>query len=146
MKDIVSAPAARATHLWMGTTYRVITSLQDGGGVISVADSTSPAGFGPPRHMHSGEDEALVVLSGALEWWLEGETVFIPRGAEHAWRVIGDAPCRHLVVVTPGGLEGFFVEMAEKGYRIPEDMEAVSESAARHHMTFTGPPLGAEAR
>ncbi|MFH1518842.1 MAG: hypothetical protein ABIH17_13310 [Pseudomonadota bacterium] len=42
----------------------------------------------------------------------------------------------------PGGFEGFFVEMAEAGYSIPEDMEAVSESASRHNLIFTGPPLG----
>ncbi len=32
--------------------------------------------------------------------------------------------------------------MAEAGYTIPEDKAAVNESAARHNLIFTGPPLG----
>lgn len=84
-------------------------------------------------------------------FWLEGETftrgpggtVFVPRGREHTFRVIGDRPSRHLVILTPGGFEGFFAEIAKRGCRIPEDMPAVLESAARHHLSFTGPPLDA---
>ena len=133
----------------MGTTYRVTTSRHDSGGAISVVDSVAPAGFGPPRHIHGAEDEVLFVLTGRIRWWLAGKTgfcgpgesVFIPRGVEHTWQAIGDVPCRHLVIVTPGGLEEFFLEMAAADYRIPEDMGAVGESAARHHLTFTGPPL-----
>jgi hypothetical protein len=43
--------------------------------------------------------------------------------------------------MTPGGFDTFFAEMAEGGFRIPEDMDAINESAARHNMRFTGPPL-----
>ncbi len=71
-----------------------------------------------------------------------GESVFIPRGREHTFRVIGDQPCRHLVILTPGGFEGFFAEMAVKQCRIPEDMPTIEEAATRFNMRFTGPPLG----
>ncbi len=146
MKDMTfGAP----THHWMGATFRIVTSHTDSGGTVGVFDSTAPVGFGPPRHIHLAEDEVLMVLTGEIEWLLDGATgragpgdaLFIPRNTEHAWRVIGAEPCRHIVMVTPGGFEGFFVEMAEGGYSIPEDMEAVSESAARHNLVFTGPPL-----
>ena len=71
-----------------------------------------------------------------------GETVFVPRGVEHTYRVIGDKPCRHLVILTPGGFEGFFYDMARQQCRIPEDMAAIEQSAARFNLRFTGPPLG----
>ena len=45
-------------------------------------------------------------------------------------------------MLTPGGFEGFFYEMAREQYSIPEDMEHVNASAARHNLAFTGPPLG----
>ena len=45
--------------------------------------------------------------------------------------------------MTPGGFEQFFVDMADGQFRIPEDMKAINEIAARHHLSFTGPPLEA---
>ena len=145
MKDTVS----RNTLDWNGTTYRTILDASETEGAMSIFDSVSPPRSGPPRHVHDAEDETFVILSGEVEFWLEGETftrcpgetAFIPRGAEHTFRVISDHPCRHLVILTPGGFDTFFAEMAEGGFRIPEDMDAINESAARHNMRFTGPPL-----
>jgi quercetin dioxygenase-like cupin family protein len=135
---------------WMGVAYRTVLSTSETGGKMSIVDSVLPVNSGPPRHVHMREDEIFYILSGECEFWLEGdtftrgpgETVFIPRGKEHTFRVIGEKPCRHLVMFTPGGFEGFFHEMAHGRFRIPEDMPAIEESATRHHLTFTGPPLG----
>lgn len=145
MKDL----ATRDTHVWNGTTYRTILDTSETGGAMSIVDSVSPPRSGPPRHVHDAEDEVFVVLSGEVEFWLDGETfvkgpgesAFIPRGKEHTFWVISDHPSRHLVILTPGGFEGFFAEMAEGQFRIPEDMEAINESAVRHKLRFTGPPL-----
>jgi len=112
-------------------------------------DSWSPAGSGPPRHIHANEDETFVMLSGTCKVWIAGketnvgpgESAFVPRGTDHTFKVIGDEPSRHLVILTPGGFEGFFADMAEGQFLIPDDMPAVEESAKRHHLTFTGPPL-----
>lgn len=135
---------------WLGTDYKLLIGPEDTDGRLSMIDSVSPPDSGPPRHVHEAEDEAFFLMSGACEFWLEGdlftrsagESVFVPRGREHTFRVIGSEPCRHLVILTPGGFEGFFREMAMGQFRIPEDMPAVEESAARHNLRFTGPPLG----
>ncbi len=137
---------------WLGVKYKTILKRADTGGAMSIVDSLSPAGSGPPRHVHEREDEAFILMSGACEFWLEGEsfirqagaTVFVPRGREHTFRVVGDTPCRHFVILTPGGFEGFFADMAAGQFSIPQDMGPISESAARHNLRFTGPPLGAE--
>jgi quercetin dioxygenase-like cupin family protein len=134
---------------WLGVRYKTILSASESSGAMSIIDSICPAGSGPPRHVHEREDEALILTSGACEFWLEGktftkkagETAFIPRGREHTFRVVGDQPCRHLIVLTPGGFEAFFVDMAQGSFRVPEDMDYIAESAARHGMRFTGPPL-----
>lgn len=149
MKDTVLGPDAIQ---WLGTYYRTSLKTSDTGGSISITDSVSPPNSGPPRHIHHDADETFVVLTGDVEFWLEGErfirgpgeTAFIPRGSEHTFRIVGDAPSRHLVILTPGGFEGFFAEMAEGQYRIPEDMQVINDIAARHHLSFTGPPLSAE--
>lgn len=134
---------------WNGTLYRTILSPADTGGAMSIVDSLSPARSGPPRHIHHAEDETFVIVSGEVTFWLDGETftrgegasVFVPRGCEHTFRVADDSPSRHLVILTPGGFEGFFAEMAQGRCRIPEDMPAIAEAAARHQLRFTGPPL-----
>lgn len=137
---------------WNGSSYRTLLTTEETNGAMSIVDSTTPAGEGPPRHVHANEDEVFIVLTGEIEIWIEGETrrigpsqaSFIPRGKEHTFRVCSDTPSRHLVILTPGGFEGFFYEAADGALRIPEDMPAIMEAAARHHLTFTGPPLGAK--
>ncbi len=134
---------------WLGVLYRTILDTAATGGAMCIVDSVSPEGSGPPRHIHANEDETFVLLSGGCAFWLEGETftkgpgetVFIPRGKEHTFRALGPGPCRHLLILTPGGFEGFFAEMAAGRFAIPEDMAAIEESGARHGLTFTGPPL-----
>lgn len=146
MKDTIPSPV---TCNWLGVTYTTILSAAETGGAISVTDTVSPPDSGPPRHVHADADETFVVLSGEIEVWLAGDTfrlgpgqsAMVPRGAEHTFRVVGRQPCRKLVILTPGGFEGFFVEMAAGRFRIPEDMEAITEAATRFHLTFTGPPL-----
>ncbi|WP_292062083.1 cupin domain-containing protein [Marivita sp. XM-24bin2] len=134
---------------WLGVYYKTILSPEESGGTMSIVDSISPIGSGPPRHIHHNEDETFVILTGACRVWLEGEEIelvagqsaFIPRGKEHTFKVIGDEPSRHLVILTPGGFEGFFAEMAAGQFAIPDDMPAIIEAAERHNLTFTGPPL-----
>lgn len=57
---------------------------------------------------------------------------------------MGDLPCRHLVILTPGGFEGFFADMARDALKIPQDMDRVIEVARTYALEFTGPPLGPE--
>lgn len=146
MKDLKTDDAAIE---WLGVHYKTILTPEESGGAMSIVDSLSPVGSGPPRHVHHNEDETFVMITGKCKVWIEGietivgpgESVFVPRGKEHTFKVIGDEPSRHLVILTPGGFEGFFADMAEGQCRIPEDMPAVEASAQRHNMSFTGPPL-----
>lgn len=149
MKDTNLGPGAVQ---WLGTHYRTSLTTAETGGAMSITDSVSQPNSGPPRHIHHDADETFVMLTGDAEFWLAGErhlrgpgeTVFIPRGMEHTFRILGDAPSRHLIIMTPGGFEEFFVEMAAGQFRIPQEMPAIEESAARHNLSFTGPPLSAE--
>lgn len=79
----------------------------------SIIGVLSPPVSGPPQHIHHREDENFVLHSGRYGFWLDGdiapkgsgETVFVPRGREHTYRVARTVPSRHLTVLTPGGLE-----------------------------------------
>lgn len=137
---------------WLGVQYRDILTPDQSGGAMSIVDSVSPPNSGPPRHIHHNSDEAFVILTGECEFWMEetrtikgpGDTVFVPRGTNHTFRVVGNAPCRHLVILTPGGFEAFFRQMSDRAYRIPQDMEKAVEIGRTFDLEFTGPPLGDE--
>lgn len=136
---------------WLGVRYKTILPASSTNGSMCIIESIAPPDSGPPRHVHEAEDETFVILSGELEIWLEGrqffmgpgEATMVPRGAEHTFRVIGKNPCRKYLILSPGGFEGFFAEMAAGKCRIPEDMAKVEDAAARYNLRFTGPPLHA---
>lgn len=95
------------------------------------------------------EDSPDGRLTGEIGFWLDGKiqvcgagsSVFIPRGTPHTFLVLSNTSSRHLVIMTPGGFEGFFVEMAAGQFAIPADMPQIEESAARFNLSFVGPPL-----
>ena len=139
---------------WMGSVYRILLGKAETGGSAAVFESVTRAGDGPPRHRHGNADESFVILSGDVEFWLEGErticgpgqAIHVPRGCEHGFRVCDTAPARMLTVLTPGGFEDFFREMAAGGYELPRDMAAVRPIAERYALDFTGTPLDGPGR
>lgn len=149
MQDHILGPD---TVEWLGTSYKTILAAGEGSGSLSIVDSVTPASMGPPRHVHEDADETFVILSGRVFFWLDGtvvergpgESAHIPCGAEHTFRVSADGPSRHLVILSPGGFEEFFSDMATGGYQIPEDFDTISDIGARYHLRFTGPPLTEE--
>lgn len=134
---------------WNGTRYKTILKTKDTGGAMSIVDSVSQPGSGPPRHVHHDADEVFVTLTGDAEFWLDGErlhcgpgqSVFVAKGKNHTFRIVSDVPSRHLIILTPGGFEDFFEEMAAGQFAIPADMARIMEVAARYQLEFTGPPL-----
>lgn len=142
--------AAPVTVEWQGTSYKTLLAASATEGRLSVFESLDQPGYGPPRHIHKVEDETFYVLSGEVEFWQEGQTtrhgpgdvVFVARGRNHTFRIIGESAARMVTVMTPGGFDGFFAEMAAGQYRIPQDLAQIAGIAAAYHLEFTGPPLG----
>lgn len=137
------------TVTWNGVIYRIVLPAAQSGNQLGIFQTEDFPGYGPPRHIHHDADESFVVLEGEVEFHLDGvattcrsgDAIFVPRGTHHTFCVRGNLPARMLTVMTPGGFEGFFREMAAGAYRIPQDMAQISAIAARYHMEFTGPPL-----
>ena len=116
-----------------GVTMRVHHAGQS----MTVLEELPPL-LDTPRHVHAREDELFVSLAG--EHVIElgdderrigpGESVFAPRGVPHAQRRVVAGEGRILIVVTPGGLEGFFRELAaaeSAGTLGPDAYAAASE-------------------
>lgn len=115
-------------------------------GSVSVVEHTlEPGLLGAPPHRHSREDETSYVLEGQLTVQIgdeiatvePGAMVVKPRGVFHAFWNAGGRPVRFLEVISPGGFEEYFAELA----RIipadgPPDVGAIVALAARYGMEF----------
>jgi quercetin dioxygenase-like cupin family protein len=135
-------------HHWNGTSYRTLLSTADTDGAMSIIYGEAGPFSGPPAHVHDREDEIFIVLAGDITFEIDGtrftrgpfEAAFLPRGKAHSFRT-GPNGARGLTVLTPGGFEGFFADMAGGNYRLPQDTGAIAAIAARYGSYFTGPGL-----
>ena len=141
---VVSTPGAGTLALGFGP-HVIRISAEQTGGRLGVFEAEVPAGEGPPPHIHENEDEFFRVLEGRFAFWCNGARVeleaggliVVPRGAVHRFQNIGDAPGRLMVMMTPGGFEGFFAAVETEAPGTPAAIDAL---AARFSLRFT-PPL-----
>jgi quercetin dioxygenase-like cupin family protein len=92
-----------------------LASAETGGQFLFVELEVEP-GNGPPYHVHEREDELFYVLSGQVEFIVDGQrvtagagdTVFGARGVPHTFRGAGDGPARMTVIVTGSNFEAFY--------------------------------------
>ena len=109
----------------------MVWSEESGGGFSLVEHPIPPRTLAAPLHRHTKEDEYSYVLEGRIGALLgdevvyaeKGDLVFKPRDQWHTFWNAGDEPCRILEIISPGGFEHVFKEMAE-------DPEAMAGEAA----------------
>ncbi len=123
------------------------TSWQTGG-ALGLIEQLVPPGFGSPYHVHHQEDEAFYVLEGEIRFFSEGRSwvlgaggfAFLPQGIPHGFRTEGDRPSRSLILVTPGGFEGFVAELSSVDPPAgPPDMAALMQAAGKYEIEILGP-------
>lgn len=139
---------SEAVHHWNDTSYRTILATDETQGAIAIIYGEAGPFSGPAAHFHNNEDEIFIVLEGEVEFELEGKrfrrgplgTAFLPRGKVHSFRT-GPDGARCLTLLTPGGFEGFFAEMAQGQYRLPHDIGAIASIAAGYGSHLVGPGL-----
>lgn len=112
----------------------------------------APPMSGPPRHVHTREDERFYVLEGELVFQLDGArhtvgpggTVYSPRGVVHAYQNFTTSDARLLIATMPGAFGVMFEEMSAA--TPPGGMPAMDVPEAlhrKHGITTMGPPLSA---
>ena len=123
------------------------------GNSFGLIEVFTPVGPASPYHVHRTEDETFYVLEGQLEFisqerrWTggPGSCVFLPRDVPHGFRVVGTSPARFLVVSTPGGFEGFVMEMGQPASSLTlptpsaPDMDKMTALAAKYRIEILGP-------
>jgi mannose-6-phosphate isomerase-like protein (cupin superfamily) len=148
--------AGEGAHVWQERAC-VTVKLAAGhceDGRVSAVEFLAPAAFGPPLHIHHGEDEILQILEGTVRVVCgdtdvvagAGAFAFLPRGVPHTFWTMGDQPARMLAIFTPGGVEAMFVDagIATDEARLPDGAAATAVAdldVARHRIEMVGPPL-----
>jgi mannose-6-phosphate isomerase-like protein (cupin superfamily) len=100
-------------------TILVRLAAETTGGAFTLFEEVPPL-VDTPLHVHEHEDEVFYVLEGEHVFQVgdeelptgPGGLVFAPRGIPHAQRRVVAGQGRLLVLTAPGGLEGFFRELA----------------------------------
>jgi len=133
---------------------------ESGGGFSLVEHPIPPRTLAAPLHRHAHEDEYSYVLEGRLGALLgddvvfaePGDLVFKPRQQWHTFWNAGDGPCRILEIISPGGMEQAFAEVAsdpgamsgdsdaaeamDRRYGIEADYESIDRLCAEHGLVF----------
>lgn len=119
-------------------------SPETGGGFSLVEHPLPPRSLAAPLHRHTWEDEYSFVLEGRMGALLgddviyveAGELAFKPRRQWHTFWNPDDTPCRILEIISPGGFERFFEELATEMHRADFEPVQLEELGARYGLDF----------
>ena len=134
----------RADFPSLGTRY-LMRSSQTNGRFALLEHTIPPRGLGAPTHTHQNEDEYSFVLTGRMgahvgDDFVEagpGELIEKPRRIPHAFWNPGDEETRLLELISPGGFESYFREMAPLlNVEGPPDVAAIAAVQAKYELSM----------
>lgn len=133
---------------WAGSLNLVRLRGSTSGGGLDLLEHRVPAGYAPPRHVHTDQDEVFHVLEGDFtvrcgdETWSAGpgSLVFLPRGVPHGFTVSPDGPGRTLIMTAPAGFADVVAELGVPATSLvlpgpdlpPPDPSRLAEVARAH--------------
>jgi quercetin dioxygenase-like cupin family protein len=150
--------AAGDTYDHLGLRLRMRLTGRETAGGLALIEHVGRRGAGSPLHRHTREAETFIVLDGELDGWSDedrtvvaaGDTLYLPAGSEHAYRV-RSATARFLLLITPAGFEQFFITdgvpsdpdadlPSVPGPPPPEAVERLAQILTDYGVSITGPP------
>ncbi len=141
----------------------LIRSEQTEGRFALIEHTIAPRALASPIHTHLHEDEYSYVLSGRMGALIgdevveagPGELVEKPRGIPHAFWNVVDEETRLLELISPGGFEQYFADLApllnvegepdvpalievRQRYGLTVDMDSIGELTERFDLVAPG--------
>lgn len=112
-----------------GTVFTVLVPTTKTNNRLFLAELECLPGGEPPRHVHTFEDETLIIKEGTITFFpgndviqaKAGDTVFLPKNVPHHYKITSHK-LKALLVTTPGNFENFFCKLSlpYDGIGIPE--------------------------
>jgi quercetin dioxygenase-like cupin family protein len=139
-----------------GDVYQIKLTGAETDGRCAVFEFFVPPGGGPPPHIHRREEEVFYVLEGELTFTVAGDSFVVPAGGflpavrdvPHAFKNNSDRPARAIVMVSPAGLEDYFLEVGTPwdeaytapGPPTPDELARLVAAAPRYGLEILPPP------
>lgn len=123
-KAVISVPGQeRKARTPFGADILIHATAEETAGAFGMWETFTPPGQRPAPHTHTRETEVFRVIRGTYLFRcgneefvaIAGTVVTLPPLVQHGWRNIGDEPGQMFAIVTPGGAEQLFLEIAESG-------------------------------
>lgn len=149
----MESPASVLPSVWFAGT-RVIVRVRgsQSGGRLAAWESQEPRNTALPLHVHTREDEQVVLLEGTLSFAVgdllyhlaAGDTLALPRGLPHA-HIVTSHHARVLTIAMPSGFEQLFVDLGVPALPATRpaafDRSALEQAVAQLGVKIVGPPL-----
>ena len=151
-QPLLVSPSLQNSYWYIGHLLSVLLTSGDTAGLYSLLRMVETRGMEPPPHTHTREDEMFIVLSGEMEFSVGGKSyhatagsnMYLPRNIQHSFKVITEK-AEVLIVLTPGGLERYFIEMSEPAKAMqspplsgPPDVARIIATASKYGVIFPG--------
>src|SRR5689334_10528804 len=87
--------SVRNTFRYAGGLGTILIDGSETGGALAILEGVQRPGGEPPLHVHTREDETFYVIEGKMSVWVggaihhlsAGDSIFLPRGVPHTFRV-----------------------------------------------------------
>jgi quercetin dioxygenase-like cupin family protein len=130
-----------------GQTITERITSEASGGTSYVIEERSPPGTGVPPHVHSLEDEIVIIAGGTFEIFLDGTVstasqgavLNFVRGRYHGFRCVGEQMGKTIWITTPGLNFQTFLRTLSTFAPGPPDVRLLDELHAKHGMTMPLP-------
>jgi mannose-6-phosphate isomerase-like protein (cupin superfamily) len=142
---IAATPPPRTTSFTIYTGVQMTLELASSAthGRSAILKLKVRPGDGPAAHIHTREDETYIVLHGHFRFWhgnrvvdaTDGDAIYLPRNEPHQWRNVGTATGEEILILSPAGLEQFFITVAARKLQMPRDLRAIQRLQAKYGIT-----------
>jgi quercetin dioxygenase-like cupin family protein len=117
---------------------------EDTNGAYSIIITETPPAGGPPKHVHTHEDELFYVLQGKYEFYCGNQTIVVntgdmvrlPKGIPHHFKNIDSLTGITMNTITPGGFEGFFDDISKLSKTQKPTRQEIDSIAKNYGMSF----------
>ena len=155
LRGLNVSPEDGDAYWFTNNRMTILARAAQTGGAFGLVEGIGPVGSSPPLHVHTREDEVMVLLEGSLLVRCGDETfraeagsaTFLPRGVAHTFLVEGDQPARLLSLSLPGGFEEYFAVAGRPAEgdglppNEPPDVAMLARVGAEFGLEIVGPPL-----
>jgi quercetin dioxygenase-like cupin family protein len=148
----------KALGFWFaGAQVKIHLAGDANSDAISIMEHRMPEGFSPPIHVHHHEDESFFVLEGQIRFVAgeldqmrcAGQSIHVPRGVIHSFKVISPEGGR-MLTITRGGFEQAVRDSSPVATSddLPmafrpsaAEQQKLADACARNGINLLGPPL-----